>query len=157
MSSPISVTSILDLDLHHHHEKEEERSNAQKQLPLPLLPPSNNSPPKLHPVSLTALLHLKQYHGDWLADTELRLRCKSNGTFVLEFPCRTPLKNGRHAGRIWTSYDANTNEHWLLVYRRKVICRFLLLSNCDNNELIIIQEAVDEMVDTLVHLETKLG
>jgi hypothetical protein len=147
-SSPISVTTIVN-----------ERSlSAEKQQ-------SDNdkiSSVYVHHVSKTVLQHLQQSHAEWLSETGLDqgLRLKSNGTFVLEFPS----KRGRHAGRIWTSYDSATKQHWLSVYRGKVIGRFPLkdasisnpqsfVSVCGSEEL--NEQAVDQMVETLVDLETK--
>jgi hypothetical protein len=99
----------------------------------------------VHHVSQTVAQHLHESHRDWMTRTGLSLRFKQNGTIVFEFPCQ----KGHHAGRIWTSYDAVTKQHYLSVFRRNVIGRFQLAPN--NKEL--IQQVVDQMVQSLVHLD----
>jgi len=130
-------------------------------------------PVYVHHVSKTVLTHLQNSHTEWLTKNGLDrgLRLNTNGTFVLQFPTK---RKGYDAGRIWTSYDAATKQHWLSVYRQKVLGRFLLKdasstsSSSDNinprtfSQIELsnrreIQNVVDQMVATLVQNETKTG
>jgi len=89
-------------------------------------------PVYVHRVSKAVLSHLQEAHSGWLAENGLDrgLRLNKNGTFVLNFQSR---RKGFDAGRIWTSYDASTKQHWLSVYRRKVVGKFLLRDTSATN------------------------
>jgi hypothetical protein len=111
-------------------------------------PPSSSHlyPVYVHQVSKTVLQHLQDRQSEWLVANGLDkgLHVNANGTFILKFLSSRP---GVDAGRIWyvrsplacssrpkdrltsvnrTSYEAATQQHWLSVYRQKLLARFLL-------------------------------
>lgn len=81
-------------------------------------------PVYVHHVSKIVLQHLQDSRAGWLAEQGLNtgLNIKSNGTFVLKFPSHY----GADSGKIWTSYDASTRQHWISVYRQKFNAKFVL-------------------------------
>lgn len=101
--------------------------------------PTGQGPPPffpvyVHHVSQTVLQHLQDKHASWLTRYGLDrgLRLNANGTFVMLFPSSSPTTtttataDREDAGRIWTSYDLTTKQHWLSIYRRNLVGRFLL-------------------------------
>ena len=96
----------------------------------------------LKPESQLVLRHLQDSYPDWIEskdESTLNIDSKS-GTFRLDFP--------NYNWRIWTSYDAERNEHWLKVYTVDMFSRYQLSSLGvagpeGQNEII---KKVDEMV-----------
>ena len=96
----------------------------------------------LKPESQLVLRYLQDSYPDWIEskdESTLTIDSKS-GTFRLDFP--------NYNWRIWTSYDAERNEHWLKVYTIDMFSRYQLNSlrvvgPKGQNEII---KKVDEMV-----------
>ena len=95
----------------------------------------------LKPESQLVLRHLQDSYPDWIEskdESTLSIDSKS-GTFRLDFPI--------YNWRIWTSYDAERNEHWLKVYTIDMFSRYQLnglrAGPEGQNEII---KKVDEMV-----------
>mmetsp|Transcript_15654 Transcript_15654/g.26069 ORF Transcript_15654/g.26069 Transcript_15654/m.26069 type:complete len:170 (-) Transcript_15654:191-700(-) len=91
--------------------------------------------------SQLVLRHLQDAYPDWIEsmyDSQLSIDTKS-GTFRLDFP--------NHGWRLWTSYDAQRNEHWLKVYTIDIFSRYQLdVSNGGPESGSEITKKVDEMV-----------
>ena len=91
----------------------------------------------LKPESQLVLRHLQDSYPDWIEskdESTLSIDSKS-GCFRLDFP--------NYNWRIWTSYDAERNEHWLKVYTIDMFSRYQLNGPEGQNE---IMKKVDEMV-----------
>lgn len=116
--------------------------------------PKNFYPVYVHNISKIALEHLQNNQSTWLINKGLNrgLHINPNGTFTMSFPAR----QGFDAGRIWTSYDASTKQHWLSVYRKKLAVKFLLKDHGQYRETtmihdsIHIQRAIHAAVDQMV-------
>eukprot|EP00522_Entomoneis_paludosa_P008562 CAMPEP_0172439480 /NCGR_PEP_ID=MMETSP1065-20121228/457_1 /TAXON_ID=265537 /ORGANISM="Amphiprora paludosa, Strain CCMP125" /LENGTH=198 /DNA_ID=CAMNT_0013188167 /DNA_START=25 /DNA_END=621 /DNA_ORIENTATION=+ len=87
--------------------------------------PERFFPVYVHQVSKSVLEHLQNSRSNWIRQEGLErgLHINANGTFVLQFPA---TQNGFDSGRIWTSYDTSTKQHWLSLYKGKFQARFLL-------------------------------
>ena len=103
----------------------------------------------LKPESQLVLRHLQDSYPDWIEskdESTLSIDSKS-GTFRLDFP--------NHNWRIWTSYDAEKNEHWLKVYTIDMFSRYQLNSlNAAGPEG---QNEIAEKVDEMVGRMTRWG
>ncbi|CAB9510599.1 DIS3 mitotic control homolog [Seminavis robusta] len=111
-----AVSSSLDNTIQkycHYHTDTNSQSSDDRIFPV-----------YVHHVSKVVLKHLQDSRSNWLVEQGLDkgLHVNSNGTFMLTFP---PTEKGS-GGKLWTSYDAATRQHWLSVYRQKFNARFLL-------------------------------
>lgn len=93
----------------------------------------------LKPESRIVLRHIQDAYPDWIESKDgssLSIDSKG-GTFRLDFP--------NHGWRIWTSYDAERNEHWLKVYTIDMFSRYQLVAAGPDSQIEITKK-VDEMV-----------
>mmetsp|Transcript_15540 Transcript_15540/g.26338 ORF Transcript_15540/g.26338 Transcript_15540/m.26338 type:complete len:170 (-) Transcript_15540:125-634(-) len=118
-------------------------------------------PVYVHHLSKVVLEHLQNNRNDWVVGQGLEsgLRLNPDGTFVLHFPTGS---SGVDGGRIWTSYDGGTKQHWLSVYRGKVVGRFMikdssLLNNNDAEVNDRVRECVDQMIVKLTDIESSMS
>mmetsp|Transcript_28648 Transcript_28648/g.40214 ORF Transcript_28648/g.40214 Transcript_28648/m.40214 type:complete len:180 (-) Transcript_28648:627-1166(-) len=112
-------------------------------------------PVYVHHLSKLILEHLQNKHSSWLIDNGLHngLRLNANGTFVIRFP----TEKGKHpSGRIWTSYDSATKQHWLTLSRESLAGKFLLRDNTKAPSETTTLEATEEQVHSAVDKMVKI-
>ena len=133
----------------------------------------NFFPVYVHHVSKIVLEHLQESRGDWLISQGLDrgLYINPNGTFSMHFPSQknnsksSVPASATATGRIWTSYDTTTKQHWLSIYHSTLAVRFLLKDHgkCMSMTKVHdatkserkIKAAVDQMISSVNQLENQ--